>query len=159
MQALDRSGWVCSEKDIILLENEIRQGEMYIQQAKDLQAAARSRGGGQEEDDGGKAYDDAASVASSADGKQYEVSGLLSKPLSNLSEEQEGSDEEISEGQSKENGQAFEWEKSVERSESRMSDETKTSARSEELVGDSQPQSHRSPGNFPRNSPSDLDLE
>lgn len=69
MQALDRCGWPIREQDIILLENEIKQGEVYIQQAKDLQAAGKDRGKSLEVDL--EKYDDAASIASE---KQYEVS-------------------------------------------------------------------------------------
>ena len=36
MTALDRAAWPISETDIALLEREIQQGELYIQQARDL---------------------------------------------------------------------------------------------------------------------------
>jgi hypothetical protein len=69
MQALDRCGWPLSERDITLLESEIRQAEVYLQQADDLKAAAKDRGKSLESDL--EKYDDAASVASE---KQNEVS-------------------------------------------------------------------------------------
>ena len=75
MQALDRSGWPIREQDIMLLENEIKQGEIYIQQAKDLQEAGKNRGKSLQSDL--EKYDDAASVASGASDKQFEVSGML----------------------------------------------------------------------------------
>ena len=102
MQALDRCGWPCTEKDLILLENEIRQADMYIQQAKDLQAAAKNRGSGlnDSDDDGGKNYDDAASVASSGSRKSFEGSddfGIKNRrnvPLIDDDEEEDGDNDD-----------------------------------------------------------------
>ena len=43
LQALDRCDWPAKEADVILLENEIRQGQTYVQQAKDLRDAAEGK--------------------------------------------------------------------------------------------------------------------
>lgn len=66
MKALDRMGWPIRERDVVLLENEIRQGESYIKQAADLIKQTR----GKEEDD----EDDKISVASSGESTDAEVS-------------------------------------------------------------------------------------
>ncbi|ELT91033.1 hypothetical protein CAPTEDRAFT_168755 [Capitella teleta] len=44
MQALDRCDWPIREQDVVLLETEIRQAEVYLQQANDLKAAGKDRG-------------------------------------------------------------------------------------------------------------------
>lgn len=53
-EALDRCGYPVSERDIQLLENEIKQATVYIKQARDLSKAAKDGGKGlneQQEDE------------------------------------------------------------------------------------------------------------
>ena len=40
MQALDQCGWPVSERDIQLLEKEIKQAEIYLQQSQELRNAS-----------------------------------------------------------------------------------------------------------------------
>ena len=44
LQALERSDWPISQRDVVLLENEMKQGEVYIQQAQELEDAALGKG-------------------------------------------------------------------------------------------------------------------
>ena len=56
INALDRCSWPIREQDIIRLEDEIKQGCTYIQQAKSLREMAEN--GGKSDDEGGLTSDD-----------------------------------------------------------------------------------------------------
>ena len=64
MDALDRCGWPVEERNIILLENEIKQARSYIQQAENLQDMSKNgeKDGGS---DTGSARDSEVSTARS----------------------------------------------------------------------------------------------
>ena len=51
LQALERCAWPVSQRDVILLETEAKQGEAYIQQARELEDAAMGKGLPRRDDD------------------------------------------------------------------------------------------------------------
>ncbi|KAK2176319.1 hypothetical protein NP493_671g01028 [Ridgeia piscesae] len=80
LQALERSDWPISQKDIVLLENEIKQGESYIQQAKELEEGAVTKGPLPEEEEGDGDKDN--SDAEQSDDPQTKVGGSDSESYS-----------------------------------------------------------------------------
>ena len=69
MQALDKSGWRIREQDILLLESEIKQAQIYIRQAQDLMDSA------------GRNEDNASVVSERSQGKSEVDSPPLSSRL------------------------------------------------------------------------------
>ena len=80
LQALERSDWPISQKDIVLLENEIKQGESYIQQAKELEEGAVTKGPLPEEVEGDGDKDN--SDVEQSDDPQTKVGGSDSESYS-----------------------------------------------------------------------------
>ena len=92
-EALTRCGWPVSEKDIQLLEREIKQAETYIRQAQDLQQAAKDGGKNLGETEDSKDEDEEAdkySDVSKSSPRQFEVSQRISEEEE---EEEDNSDE------------------------------------------------------------------
>lgn len=70
LDALDEAGWPIKEQDIYLLEEEIKRGNKFIQQSKDLRKAANEKA-----DDDLGVYEDHASIVSGlTTSRDYEVS-------------------------------------------------------------------------------------